>query len=247
MPMTDPQESSEQNASLEAENAALRLDNARLRRLLDEEGTPDRLRHAFRDTVAMLRAVMRRTADNSADVEDYHAHLTGRLDAIVRTRALTDAFGEADLRMLIADALNTYLVQEGERATLDGPEVRLRPRAAQVLTLAMHELATNAVEHGPLSGSAGGVSVLWRIEPIEQAPTLALIWKETGAQGSVTPGRRGFGTDVLEEMVVYDLRGQVSLSYEPDGLRCAMSLPLTARIGRVTVDEDAGSAGERYP
>jgi len=233
--MTDPRPPLNRSDALEDEVVALRADNARLRRLLDEEGMPDSLRHAFRDTVAMLRVIMRRTADSAVDVQGYNGHLTGRLDAIVKARLLTDAFGEAGLRTLVAEALNVYLVRDGEQAALEGPDVRLRPKAAEVFALAMHELATNAVAHGVLGGG-GGVTVSWRVDPGEDAPTLELMWKETGAIGLAAPGRSGFGTVVLEEMLAYDLRAQARLSYELDGLRCRIQLPLTPRSGRVVVD-----------
>ena len=218
---------------------AVEADNARLRRLLDEVGLNDSLRHAFRDTVALLRAVLRRSAGTAEGVEGYVAHFEGRLDAITRVRARTDAFGEADLHTLIADALLVYLVREGERATLDGPDVRLRPKAAQVLALAVHELASNAIEHGASGDGSGRVDVSWRVEAGAAEPTLALMWKESGGAGLSEPSRRGFGTAVLEDMLAYDLGGRTVLSYEPDGLRCDIRLPLIGRVGRLAADEGA--------
>lgn len=235
--MTDPADRIDQIAILGDELTALRADNARLRRLLEEEGMPDSLRHALRDTVAMLHSIMRRTADSATDVEDYHAHLGGRLDAIVRARFLTDAFGEAELRRLISDALGVYLVLEGERAALDGPDVRLRPKAAEVVALAVHELATNAVEHGNLGEVVGRISVSWQIVTGETAPTLRLVWRETGAVEPPIAGCQGFGTTVLEEMLPYNLGAHVTLAYEPEGLCCRIHLPLTPRTGRVVEDE----------
>lgn len=234
--MTVPHGTSDRMADLEAEVAALKADNARLRRLLDEEGMPDSLRHAFRDTVALLRTVMRCTADSAIDVESYDAHLGGRLDIFVRVRSLTDTLGEADLHTLVADALATYLVYEGEQATIAGPKVWLRPKPAQVFALALHELATNAVEHGLLGRSVGAVSVTWQIEQNEGVPTLELLWQETGAGTSVEPSRRGFGTMVVEDMLAYDLGASAELTYEPHEVRCRISFPLDAATGRFAED-----------
>lgn len=213
--------------------AALEADNARLRRLLDATGVPDSLRHAFRDTVVLLRAIMRRSAETADDVEGFLAHLEGRLDALVRVRGRTDEYGEADLHTLISDELLFHLVREGERALIDGPTVRLRPRSAQVLAMAAHELASNAVEHGTLARTEGLVEVVWRIAGTTDDPVLALEWKETGALEDLPgPARRGFGTAVLEDMLSYELKAQSALAFEPDGLRYALRIPLTARIGR---------------
>ena len=158
--MTDPRDPAERLAAVEA-------DNARLRRLLDEAGVPDSLRHGMRNTMAMMRTVMHRSAESAADVETYVAHLDGRFGAVMRVQAATDAFGDANLHTLISDELMFHLVREGEQAMIAGPRVRLRPRAALVLALALHELTSNAVEHGSLALPQGRVSATWRIAEAE--------------------------------------------------------------------------------
>ena len=233
--MTDPRDPEERLAALEA-------DNARLRRLLDEAGMPDSLRHGMRNTMAMMRTVIHRSAERSTDVETYVAHLDGRFGAVMRVQAATDAFGDADLHTLISDELMFHLVREGEQAALAGPRVRLRPRAALVLALAFHELASNAVEHGSLALPQGRISAAWRVAEAEpEPPVLTLDWAETGGIGIRPPARRGFGTDVLEDMLAYDLGAQTVLRHEPDGLRCTIRLPLTDRIGHSVAAHPAGA------
>ncbi len=117
--MTDP-------GDLEDRLAALEADNARLRRLLDAAGAPDSLRHGLRNTMAMMRTIMHRSAEKARDVEDYVAHLDGRFGAVMRVQAATGVVGEADLHSLISDELMFHLVREGEQATIAGPRVRLR-------------------------------------------------------------------------------------------------------------------------
>jgi len=236
--MTAPDDTADRLVALEA-------DNARLRRLLDASGVPENLRHAFRDTVVLLRAIMRRSAETAEDVEGYLAHLEGRLDALARVRSRTDEYGEADLHTLISDELLFHLVREGDRASIEGPTVRLRPKAAQVLAMAVHELASNAVEHGPLARSEGTVTVAWRLEAGPGDPVLELDWKETGATGLAGPARRGFGTSVLEDMLAYDLKARAVLAFELDGLHYAARIPMTVRLGRTL--ETAGDVGELRP
>ncbi|MDH3032212.1 HWE histidine kinase domain-containing protein [Methylobacterium fujisawaense] len=228
--MTDPRDPAERLSALEA-------DNARLRRLLDEAGLPDSLRHGMRNTMAMLRTVMHRSAESAADVESYVAHLDGRFGAIMRVQAATDAFGDADLHTLISDELMFHLAREGEQATLAGPRVRLRPKTAQVLALALHELTSNAVEHGSLALPQGQIRATWRVNLEVEPPVLSLAWAETGGSGITAPCRRGFGTDVLTEMLAYELGAAVDLHFAPDGLRCAICVPLTARIGRHVAED----------
>ena len=239
--MTDPTDVAARLASLEA-------DNARLRRLLDVQGMPDGLRHGLRDTVAMLRAVMRQSAETASDLEDYVIHLDGRLGALLRARTVLDAFGGASLHTLVSDALHLHLVREGEGAAIAGPRVVLQPKAAQVFALAVHELASNAIEHGDLAEGRGRVDVAWAVatgaeaRPASQgdasdAPTLRLVWKETGGSDVSPPGRTGFGTAVLQQTLAYELGAETSLAYEPNGLRCTIRFPLIPRTGSVEETE----------
>lgn len=212
----------------------LEADNARLRRLLDEAGRPDGLRHSLLDTVAMLRAIMRQSAETASEVGSFVAHLDDRLGAIVRVRATVDAFGEVDLHTIVSDELLAHLVREGERATISGPRLRLRPKAAQVFALAMHELVVNAVEHGALGESRGGVAVAWQAEAEAPEPGIVFVWKECGGSIPGEPARRGFGLVVIEETLAYELGAQTALAFEPDGLRCTIRFTLAGRIGRLT-------------
>lgn len=226
--------------------AKLEADNARLRSLLDAGGASDGLRHGLRDTMAMLRAVLRLSADTAHNVETYATHLEGRLDAIARVRVGVDLFGDISLHSLISDELMVHLIREGDQAELSGPTVRLRPKAAQVVALAIHELCSNAVEHGVFGLSKGCFKVDWSIT--DCGPTglgdLTLVWKETGGVDVSTPTRRGFGMQVLTEMLCYELNARVHLAFEPDGLRCTIHLPLVQRIGRVVDEAGAEEIGE---
>ncbi len=237
--MAEPQAMAARVAHLEA-------DNARLRRLLDESGTPDGLRHGLRDTLAMLRAVLRLSAETAETVDGYATHLEGRLDAIARVRVAADTFGEVSLHTLISDELMIHLIREGEQATLAGQTVRLRPKAAQLMALAVHELCSNAIEHGAFGLSKGGVDVTWVVADAGASPPgdLTLVWKESGGMGVAQPSRRGFGMQVLTEMLSYELRATVALAFEPDGLRCTVTCPLIPRIGRLVEDERADEGGD---
>ncbi|SFG89432.1 HWE histidine kinase domain-containing protein [Methylobacterium gossipiicola] len=227
--MTEPDDSA-------ARLAALESDNARLRRLLDKVGLHDGLRHGLRDTVAMLRAVIHQSAETTENIATYVTHLDGRLEALMRARTAIDAVGEVSLHTMVSDALQLHLVREGDGATISGPRILLRQKAAQLMALALYELASNAIEHGELGGALGRVAVAWTVADGGSAePLLTLEWKETGA--TVTPPTRtGFGTRVLERTLAYELEAQTVLAYEPNGLRCTIRIPLSARIGHVVAE-----------
>jgi two-component sensor histidine kinase len=214
--------------------AELEADNLRLRRLLDARGAPEELRHRLRSTVGMLRAIIRRSAESRAgDIESYIAHIEDRMDAIARAQSQADSRGWIDLHDLIAEELFRYGAGEGERAVLDGPCVRLRPRAGQILALAFHELAVNAIEHGVLGQAEGRVRVDWSLQ--DGGQRLGLLWQEQGARVQAEPVRSGFGTEVLTRMLRYELKAETDLAFERDGLRCSITMPMSDAVGMVNV------------
>lgn len=225
-------------AALEAELAEVKGDNARLRQFLDQRNAPSELRHRQRNTFAMLRMLIRSSSEPARDLETYVLHLEDRLDAIARVQAAIDILGQVDLAEIIGSELLTYTVREGEQATLTGPSVRLRPQAAQVFALAIHELTINAIEHGCLGQPHGTLDVRWSIETGEEEALLTLVWKEAGCAPTPRPQRQGFGTEVLTETIRYELNAATDFAYEPDGLRCTISFPLPKRVGRVADEAD---------
>lgn len=143
--------------------AELEADNARLRRLLDKSDAPGELRHRLNSTLAMLRVIIQKSAETKRDLPDYVAHLEDRLEAIARAQHAADARGGVDLQGLLSEELLYYNILDGDQLSLQGPLVLLEPRAGQVLALAIHELAVNAIEHGPFaSGTRRALRALER-------------------------------------------------------------------------------------
>src|SRR5579875_3630523 len=105
--------------------AELEEDNRRLRRLLDQRDAPGELRHRLRSTLALLRAIIHRSASTERDLPGYVAHLEDRLEAVTRAQALADQDGAVDLRTLLGDELLLYGASESERLVLSGPDLGL--------------------------------------------------------------------------------------------------------------------------
>lgn len=230
--------------SQDARIAELEAENRRLRRFLDERGLPAEQRHQVRNTLSMLRAIIRRSAETADSVEAYAAHLDGRLDAIARVLgALLRSVPEGvALHTLIADALLAHLAREGDQVAITGPNLRLRPGAAEIMALAIHELTVNAVEHGALTIPHGRIAITWSVEPPALGGRLTFVWIESGLETlAPEPARRGFGTEVLERSLRYELKAETELSFEPDGLRCTITLSLPPQI--TVLDDDDEPAG----
>ena len=111
---------------------------------------------------------------------------------------------------------------------VDGPEVRLRPNAALALSMALHELAANAAQHGALSVPGGRVEVAWSLDrPAEARGALDLLWRESGGPPVASPPVRGFGSRLIEDTLTYELGGEVDLSFGARGVECRFVLPLS--------------------
>ncbi|QYC10676.1 HWE histidine kinase domain-containing protein [Brevundimonas nasdae] len=211
--------------------ARLEADNLRLRRLLEQREGPRELRHRLRDTLALLRVIIRKTAETPRDLSSYVAHLQDRLDALARAQAAADVTGVMQLHDLLSDELLRYTAREGHQAHLSGPQVLLLPRPAQVLSLAIHELAVNALEHGALRSEKGRIHIDWTIKNQAQNAILLLTWKERGPPLPSGERPRGFGFKALPR----EVGGEPHLAFEQDGLRFTLRLPLTDQIGSATL------------
>jgi two-component sensor histidine kinase/CheY-like chemotaxis protein len=113
----------------------------------------------------------------------------------------------------------------GKRITVDGMPLRLSAAAAQSIGMVVHELSTNAVKYGALSGDAGGVTVAWEIEKGQPGERLTISWVESGGPEVVAPSYRGFGTTVVTKMAEMSLDAKTQLDYAPTGLIWRMSCP----------------------
>lgn len=189
------------------------------------------LQHRVRNTLAVIRSIVRRTAETSPTVEDFASHLEGRIGAFSRVQLVVtrDPFAGFDLAELIFEELRSCAAREGEQFTLKGPPVRLKAKVAENIGLAVHELATNALKHGALSVVRGHIDVRWRKERREDEIWLLLYWTESGMDGRPVEQRReGFGSILLRHSLGYDLGAEVTLAYEPSGFRCQIAFPLGA-------------------
>lgn len=191
------------------------------------------LQHRVRNTLAVVRSLSRRSAQSSSTVDEFAQHLDGRLNAFARTQALVtrDPGAGVDLEFLVAEELLAFRVTEESKVSIAGPALRLTAKAAETFGLAVHELATNAVKYGALSKPTGRVAVMWQVERTGDAAILNFVWKEEkGPALKGRPARRGFGTELLERTLAFDLRAKTSLDFETDGLICTIDIPLNERV-----------------
>lgn len=201
------------------------------------------LQHRVRNIMAVIRSITARTGERAASVPEYAALMAGRLLTLARVQALLTRGANVGvgIRTVVEDELGAQAQHDGHY-DLDGPDVVLSPKAAEVLTLAVHELATNAVKYGAFSVPDGRVTVRWATFEKRGVPWLGLDWIEGGAPprapaDPAAPRRRGFGSELIEGRIPYELGGRGKVTIEPGGARCRLEFPL--RDGASILETDA--------
>jgi two-component system CheB/CheR fusion protein len=154
------------------------------------------------------------------------------LNAFARTQALVtrDPAAGVDLEYLVIEELLGYRAREGEQIRTSGPKVRLQPKAAETLAMAVHELATNAIKYGALSQPTGRIDISWRIDESANPVELVFDWRERGGPPVVPPLRKGFGAELLERTVAFELKGKTKLTFEPAGVNCSIAIPFSRLV-----------------
>ena len=187
-----------------------------LQRLLVNE-----LNHRVKNTLAAVQSIAVQTLRGATDFSSARTALDGRIISLARAHdLLTDrSWSGADLRDVAFRAMEPFPIAQIE---LSGSSVEISPKHALALSLALHELATNATKYGALSGAEGRVQLSWRAED----GVLHLNWRESGGPPVAPPTRRGFGTRMLQDGLFRDLSGETRLEYAVDGVRYEVSAPL---------------------
>lgn len=184
------------------------------------------LQHRVRNLISMVRSVARQSAPSHDDVEDYVDHLIGRLQAMGRTQAMLTRIPGAsvDLSTIVREELLVHAANEDD-CRIEGKDIDLSPHAAEIVTLAVHELATNSIKYGALGGS-GHVRINWTTETRDGVKWLILRWQETVRDRLTTPQRKGFGSQLIEERIPYELNGKGKLNVHDTGVLAELSFPL---------------------
>jgi PAS domain S-box-containing protein len=186
------------------------------------------LTHRSKNLLTVIDAIARQTATNSDGVKDFLSRFRERLQSLAGShdQLVQEDWQGAWLRELILSQVGHYYDRDAAAITLDGPRVRVQPEAAQHIGLALHELATNAAKYGALSVPAGRVRITWDVEQdADGHPICRMEWRESGGPPVRPPTRRGFGHVVIERTVARALRGSVTLSFAPDGVRWTLIFP----------------------
>jgi two-component sensor histidine kinase len=182
--------------------------------------------HRAKNMLAVAQAIVRQSA-RDADPQRYADVLSARLGALGASHDLLvqSEWKSVGMRELVLSQLAHLAALVNDRITLLGPDVRLRPAAAQAIGMALHELATNSQKHGALNGPAGSVKLSWGRLANGARDCFEMQWLESATCSPAASTRRGFGHSVLTRMVEHALDADVVFEITAQGAEWRVSAP----------------------
>ncbi|WP_185020741.1 PAS domain-containing protein [Histidinibacterium lentulum] len=203
------------------------------------------LDHRVKNILAVVQSIARQSLGRGKGVgPEATEMLIGRLNALAQSHALLaeSRWEGARLADIVESAVAAYRGDSGERIVAEGPDLKVTPKAAQTLNLAVHELVTNAAKYGALSRDGGHVTIRWRLAGDRSERRLVVTWAEHGGPPiEEPPARKGFGSKLIEQVLKFELHGEVSLDYAREGLRATIDLP----IEKLRVQDGKRASGVR--
>ena len=212
------------------------------------------LDHRVKNTLANIQALVVQTSRSAETLTGFVEGLDGRIQSMAKAHSLlSEARWEGvSITRLLGEELEPFC-QRDNVVTIEGLDLVLTPKSALSLSLAIHELVTNAAKFGAFSTSEGAVAVRWTLASDNG---VSLSWAESGGPRVRPPSRRGFGSTLIERALAMETGGSATLRYEPDGIVCDVFLPPSSVLSRsimtsastreVAQAPDAGSSERPY-
>jgi two-component system CheB/CheR fusion protein len=194
----------------------------------------DELQHRTRNLLAVVETISDATLARAGSLADYAAEFNNRLRALARVQGVLsrrDDGGVTLNEVVHAELSAAGVTPSGERITVDGPPVTFPHQTMQLLALAIHELATNALKHGALKVARGRLSVSWQILDPTGVSQLEFAWVESGVEFDEQKANsfHGFGRELLEHALPYQLDATTRLELGKNGMRFWLVMPWRER------------------
>jgi PAS domain S-box-containing protein len=195
----------------------------RRRALEQQKLIQNEIKHRIRNTLATVQAIAMQTWRSAS--ADERAAFTARLRALAEAHDLltSESWDRAPLDEVVSRTLGPFSEKHGGRFQIDGPKVQLSAANSLLLTMALHELATNAAKYGALSNGSGRVHITWTA-PMDNG-RLKLVWQESGGPPVKSPEREGFGSTLISRAFEHE-EGGAQIQFDPQGVICTMRFAL---------------------
>jgi two-component system CheB/CheR fusion protein len=193
------------------------------------------LNHRVKNTIASIEAIARLQLQRSSSLAEFRDAFSARLRSMgVAHSLLTRAeWRGATLRDILKSELK-HRAPTDTSVTIEGPDITIPPKEALALHMAVHELATNAAKYGALHTPEGRIEVRWTLEETSEQPLVRLQWTESDGPPVEEPTAEGFGTGMIESMVLYELGGEITRTFAPEGFRTTITFPARGAANRLS-------------
>ncbi|WP_438751894.1 sensor histidine kinase [Pararhizobium sp. O133] len=178
------------------------------------------LNHRVKNTLASVQSIVVQTLRGKQSNDEASADISGRILALSRAHDVltNENWDGADLIDVVNASIEAFAGPDRNRFSISGPAIRLGPRAALSLSLALHELSTNTAKYGALSNEAGSVAITWEVREGENGRMFTLVWREQGGPPAPASPRQGFGSKLILRVLPTELGGTASIDYAEAGL-----------------------------
>jgi two-component sensor histidine kinase len=182
--------------------------------------------HRSKNLLSVVTAIAQQTAASSP--QEFMKKFSSRVQALAVNHDLLvkSQWRSIDASELIGGQLAHFGDLLGKRILFDGPPICVSSAAAQSIGMVVHELSTNTVKYGALSGEEGWIDIGWKIDSSGAESVFSISWTERNGPPIVAPSHRGFGTTVVTKMVEMSLDGETVLDYTSTGLIWRLACPL---------------------
>ena len=187
----------------------------------------DELNHRVKNTLQTVQSIAAQTFRHAHDIPDALQKFDGRVIAMGRANGLLseERWRNADMADLVKSALDPFIAKDKQRVHMSGPSLHVAAPSAVMISMMLHELATNAAKYGALSNDTGEVFIDWR--PVGAGDAhVQVIWREAGGPAVAAPARKGFGTSLIQRGLTGQLGGSADIEFAPSGLRCTLECPV---------------------
>jgi PAS domain S-box-containing protein len=189
------------------------------------------LNHRIKNTLSIAQVLARQTLRNAGVDGSVQESLVGRFVAMASAQEAiaAESWNGSDLRFLISSALKPFESHDPARIQVDGEPIGITARSTMSLSLAIHELATNAAKYGALSTDNGRLEISWTVDrPEAEDRSLTITWQETGGPPVSEPTKSGFGSVLLDRVLTSEFGAEVDREFACKGLIVTLRLPLVA-------------------
>jgi len=183
--------------------------------------------HRIKNTLATVQSIVSQSLRAQLPSNELRKVVAERIEALSGAHDILaeNDWDVAGLRQTVERAVRPF--NADGRIHYFGPDLEIRHAVSSALTLALHELATNAVKYGALTGDEGRVRVEWSL----QENDFMLTWDEIGGPSVTPPTRTGFGSRMIEKVLSAAVEGSASVDYRQQGVHFELRAPLEALSG----------------